>query len=290
MFGFKRRGAGSGRGAARSALMPIPLTGGLLSGQIRDEDGRPVPGAEISVFDRSNRRVAHSDSDPFGYFTAAVVPGDYRVRAEYGGFQSVANSVEVEWGRHAELGDITMLPDPSLEPPAPGVYEIDSDHSSVRFVARHIALSKVYGRFNDFRGTVHIEEPFEDSMVEVVIDAASVDTNVEARDAHLRSADFLDVERFPQLRFTSTRFTRRTGNNWLVDGELTLHGLTSDVQLDTMFLGTQEWNGVRAGVLATTELHREHFTLNWQQVLSRGVPVVGSTIEIELDVQAVYKG
>ncbi|GAY09385.1 YceI family protein [Pseudonocardia sp. N23] len=270
--------------------MPIPLTGGLLSGQIRDEGGKPVPGAEISVFDRGNRRVAHSDSDPFGYFAAAVVPGDYRVRAEFGGFQSVASSVSVDWGKHAELGEITMVADPSLEPPAPGVYEIDSDHSSVRFVARHIALSKVYGRFNDFRGTIHVEEPFEDSIVEVVIDAASVDTNVEARDAHLRSADFLDVERFPQLRFTSTRFTRRAGNSWVVDGELTLHGLTSDVQLDTTFLGIQDWNGTRAGVFATTELHREHFTLNWQQVLSRGVPVVGSTIEIELDIQAVYKG
>ncbi|GAA4862179.1 YceI family protein [Pseudonocardia benzenivorans] len=292
MFGFKRRGTRPGRGAAtgRSALMPIPLTGGLLSGQVRDADGKPVGGAEVSVFDRSNRRVAHADSDPFGYFAAAVVPGDYRVRTDFGGFQSVSNSVEVEWGKHAELGDILLIADPSLEPPAPGVYEIDADHSAVRFVARHIALSKVYGRFNDFRGLIRIEDPLEQSSVEVVIDAASVDTNVEARDAHLRSADFLDVERFPQLRFNSTRFTRRTGNHWLVDGELTLHGLTSDVQLDTTFLGMQEWNGLRAGVVATTELHREHFTLNWQQMLSKGVPVVGSTIEISLDIQGVYKG
>ena len=76
---------------------------------------------------------------------------------------------------------------------------------------------------------------------------------------------------------------------WLIDGELTLHGMTSDVQLDTTYLGMQEWNGLRAGCLATTQLHREHFTVNWQQILARGVPVVGSTIEITLDVQAILQ-
>ncbi len=269
--------------------MPIPLTGGLLSGQVRDAEGRPLAGAEISVFDRSTRRVAHSDSDQFGFFCAAVVPGEYRVRAEAGGYHSVTDAVEVDWGKHAQLGQVTMVPDDTQRPPTPGVYDIDQTHSAVRFVARHIALSRVYGRFNDFRGQIQIAEPFEDSHVEVVIEAASVDTSVEQRDDHLRSADFLDVAKFPQLRFSSTRFSQRGGNRWLIDGELTLHGLTSDVQLETTFLGMQEWNGVRAGAVARTELHREHFTLNWQQMLSRGVPVVGSTIEITLDVQATLK-
>ncbi|NMH92506.1 hypothetical protein HF519_13200 [Pseudonocardia bannensis] len=270
--------------------MPIPLTGGLLSGQVRDAEGRPLPGAEISVFDRSSRRVAHADSDPFGYFCAAVVPGEYRVRAEAGGYQSVTDMVEVDWGKHAQLGEVVMAPDDTQQPPMPGVYDIDLDHSAVRFVARHIALSKVYGQFNEFRGQIQIAESFEDSHVEVVIEAASVDTNVPVRDAHLRSPDFLDVERFPQLRFSSTRFSRRGGNKWLIDGELTLHGLTSDVQLDTTFLGMQEWAGIRAGAIATTELHREHFTLNWQQTIARGLPVVGSTIAITLDVQGILKG
>ncbi|NMH96035.1 hypothetical protein HF526_01640 [Pseudonocardia sp. K10HN5] len=270
--------------------MPIPLTGGLLSGQVRDAEGRPLPGAEISVFDRSSRRVAHSDSDPFGFFAAAVVPGEYRVRAEAGGYQTVHEAVEVEWGKHAQIGQLTLQPDETAQPPTPGIYDIDEDHTTISFVARHIAMSRVYGQFNVFQGQIQVAEPFEDSYVQVVIDAASVDTNVEVRDNHLRSPDFLDVERFPQIRFSSTRFSRRGGNRWVVDGELTLHGLTSDVQLETTFLGMQEWAGIRTGAVATTELHREHFTLNWQQMLARGLPVVGSTIDIRLDVQAILKG
>ncbi|NMH91012.1 hypothetical protein HF519_05290 [Pseudonocardia bannensis] len=269
--------------------MPIPLTGGLLTGQVRDAQGQPLAGATISVFDRSSRRVARVDSDSFGFFAAAVAPGEHRIRAEAGGYRSVTESAEVEWGKHADLGQVTLPPDVTQAPPTPGVYDIDPDHTSIRFVARHIAMSRVFGRFNEFRGQIQITEPFEDSHVDVVINAASVDTQIAQRDAHLRSADFLDVERFPQLRFSSTRFSRRGGNKWLIDGELTLHGLTSDVQLDTTFLGLQEWNGARAGAIARTELHREHFTLNWQQTLARGLPVIGSTIGITLDVQAILK-
>jgi polyisoprenoid-binding protein YceI len=286
MFWSKsRRGRGGNTG--RHALVPIPLTGGLLSGQVRDGEGRPLAGAEISVLDRTSRRVAHADSDPFGYFAAAVVPGEYRVRVEAGGYRGAGSAVEVEWGKHAELAPMNLATDESLLPPPPGLYDIDPDHTSVRFIARHIGMSKVYGRFNSFRGQIYIADPFEDSSVDVVIDAASIDTSVEARDNHLRSADFLDVERHPELRFSSGRFAQLGGNRWQIDGDLTLHGLTSDTSLETTFLGMQEWNGERVGAVATTELHREHFTLNWQQVLGKGLPVIGSTIEITLDVQAI---
>lgn len=276
-------------GAARQALMPIPLTGGLLSGEVRDADGRPLPNAEVSVFDRSSKRVAHTDTDVYGFFAAAVVPGDYRIRAEAGGYQSLHERTTVEWGQHHPVGQLTLLPDETLTVPTTGVYDIDPAHSAVRFVARHIAMSRVYGQFQEFSGRISIAEEFEQSHVEVVIDAASVFTNVEQRDEHLRSPDFLDVKKFPKLHFTSHRFARAGGNRWLIDGELTLHGMTSDVQLDTTYLGMQEWNGLRAGCLATTQLHREHFTVNWQQILARGVPVVGSTIEITLDVQAILQ-
>jgi Uncharacterized conserved protein len=269
--------------------MPIPLTGGLLSGEVRDEEGKPLPNAEVSIFDGSSRRVAHSDTDAYGFFAAAVHPGSYRIRAEAGGYRSLHDRADVEWGTHQALGQLTLAPDETLTVPTPGIYEIDPDHSAVRFVARHIAMSRVYGQFQQFTGQIRIAEPFEDSEVEVLIDAASVFTNAEKRDEHLRSADFLDVQRFPKLHFTSHRFTRPGGNRWLIDGELTLHGMTSDVQLDATYLGMQEWNGVRAGCTATTELHREHFTVNWQQMLTRGVPVVGSTIEITLDIQGVLQ-
>lgn len=288
MFWSKRRNRRS-VGGGRQALVPIPLTGGVLSGEIRDDDGKPLPGAEVSVFDRASQRVAHADTDVYGFFAAAVQPGIYRIQAEAGGYQTAFERAEVEWGTHTEFGQLMLTPDDTLTVPTPGLYQIDPDHSSVRFVARHIALSRVYGMFRAFAGQIRIEPTFEDSHVEVLINAASVWTNNDARDTHLRSADFLDVERFPKLHFTSHRFSRPGGNRWLIDGELTLHGMTSDVQLDTTYLGMQEWNGVRAGCRATTQLHREHFTVNWQQVLSRGVPVVGSTIEITLDVQATLQ-
>jgi polyisoprenoid-binding protein YceI len=290
MFWSRRRRAGSRTvSGGRQALMPIPLTGGLISGEVRDDEGKPLPNAEVSIFDRSSKRVARSDTDAYGFFAAAVVPGSYRIQAEAGGYQSLYERADVEWGMHRPLGQLTLVPDDTLTVPTPGIYEIDTDHSAVRFVARHIAMSKVYGQFQEFGGQIRIADPFEDSQVEVLIDAASVFTNVEARDTHLRSPEFLDVERYPKLHFTSHRFTRPGGNRWLVDGELTLHGMTSDVQLDTTYLGMQEWNGIRAGVTATTELHREHFTVNWQQMLARGVPVVGSTIQIQLDIQAVLQ-
>lgn len=288
MFWRKKDRRRPARGTTdRHALVPIPLTGGVLSGQVRDNVGGALPGTEVSVIDAADRRVAHADTDPFGRFSASLMPGRYRVRVEAGGYQQVTDVVEVAWGSHADMGAVVLGEDPALRPPRPGVFVIDPDHSAVRFVARHIGLSKVYGRFNRFSGQIRVAEPFEDSSVDVVIDAASVDTNVEARDTHLRSADFLDVERFPELRFSSVRFTTHGGNRWTVDGDLTLHGLTSDVSLDTTFLGSAEWNGDRVGAIARAQLHREHYTLNWQQTIAKGLPVVGSTIEIQLDVQAV---
>lgn len=288
MFWSKRRRRPSGR-TDRHALLPIPLTGGVLSGQVRDVAGAPLPGSAITVLDTADREVVRVETDPYGQFVSTLTPGRYRVRAEAGGYRAATESVEVQWGHHSELGTLGLSEDPELLPPQPGVYVIDPDHSSVRFVARHIGMSKVYGRFNRFSGQIRVAEPFEESSVDVVIEAASVDTNVEARDTHLRSADFLDVERFPELRFASVRVVQHGGNKWTVDGDLTLHGLTSDVSLDTTYLGTAEWNGDRIGVVATTSLHREHFTLNWQQTITKGLPVVGSTIGITLDVQAIRR-
>jgi polyisoprenoid-binding protein YceI len=290
MFWGRRRRGRIPVAGGRQALMPIPLTGGLLSGEIRDGEGKPLPGAEVTVFDRSSRRVARSDTDTYGFFAAAVAPGQYRISVEAGGYRPLHHRTEVGWGAHLALGSVELEPDETLTMPTPGIWTIDPAHSSIRFVARHLALSRVYGQFREFTGQIRIDERFEDSYAEVIIDAASINTGFEKRDEHLRSPDFLDVDRYPKLHYTSRRFARVSGNRWLIDGELTLHGMTSDVQLDTTYLGMQEWNGVRAGVIATTELHREHFTVNWQHVLANGVPVVGSTIQIMLDIQATLPG
>ena len=286
----RRRGNRRPDTGGRAALLPIPLTGGMVSGEVRDEDGKPLAGAEISIYESSSKRAVHTETDTYGLFTSALVPGNYRVHIEAGGYQTLLQRIEIDWGTHLALGQLTMMPDETLSTPTPGIWTIDPAHSAVRFVARHLALSKVYGQFLDFAGQIRIAERFEDSHCEVLIDAASIYTNAEKRDEHLRSPDFLDVERHPKLHFTSHRFSRAGGNKWLIDGELTLHGMTADVQLDTTYLGMQEWYGVRAGCIATTELHREHFTVNWQHMLANGVPVVGSTIQIQLDVQATLPG
>jgi polyisoprenoid-binding protein YceI len=290
MFWSKRRSRARQGTGGRQALIPIPLTGGLLSGDLRDETGKPLAGAEVSVYDRSSKRVARSETDAYGFFAAAVVPGTYRITLESGGYRVMHQRAEVDWGSHVALGQIVMEPDETLTMPTPGIWTIDPSHSAVRFVARHLALSRVYGQFREFAGQIRIADRFEDSYAEVLIDATSIYTNAPKRDEHLRSPDFLDVDRYPKLHFTSHRFARAGGNKWVIDGELTLHGMTADVTLDTTYLGMQEWYGVRAGCIATTELHREHFTVNWQHMLANGVPVVGSTIQIQLDVQATLPG
>lgn len=289
---FRRRRAGVGGEVWRDAdhaRMPIPSTGGLVSAELRNAEGRPLAGAAVSVVENGElrRTVTESQTDPFGFFTAAVPPGSYLLRATLGGYRTLSEPIEVVRGGHTALGAVSLAADAGSTRPTPGRWVIDSAHSRVGFVARHIALSRVYGRFTRFSGAVEIADPFEDSTIDVVIESASIDTSNETRDTHLRSGDFLDVEEFPQLVFTSTRLAVRAGNTWDVDGELTIRGRTNDVQLTTTYLGTQSWNGTRAAITATAALHREHFTLNWQQMVARGVPVVGSTIDLHLDVQAV---
>ncbi|MDN5859315.1 MAG: YceI family protein [Pseudonocardia sp.] len=243
--------------------------------------------AEVSLFDGSGRRAAHSFTDDFGCFAAAVSPGRYRLRVGVCGYHRAYQNIEVGWGTHKAVGKLVIERDDSLTVPPTGLYEIDPGHSAVRFVAQHIAMTRVHGQFTDFVGRVLIADPFMDSQVEVHIDTASVFTNNEKRDEHLRSGDFLDVEHFPTMSFTSNRFSRARGNRWLIDGNLSLRGMTSDLQLDTTYLGTRHWNGRRAGARATTELHLDHFSVSWQQMLSGRLPVVSRSIGIELDVQAV---
>ena len=165
----------------------------------------------------------------------------------------------------------------------------------MHFIAQHIGMSKIRGRFNDFRGQIRVAPRFEDSQIEVVIDAASIDTGVKMRDDHLRSADFLDVENFPRLFFTSKRLVLLRGDHWHVEGSLTLRGTTSPVQLDTTYLGQRKWQGpgfdgdLRVACRASTTLRREDYAVNWQATLAKGIAVVGPTVKIELGIQAVLE-
>lgn len=172
--------------------------------------------------------------------------------------------------------------------PAAGTYVIDPGHSVVEFVARHLGLAKVRGRFNEFEGTIQVAEDVAQSSARVSIKAASIDTRNDDRDAHLRSGDFLDADNHPALEFASTG-VRRDGDNWLLDGELSIAGQRRPVTLDVEFEGaaTDPWGGARVGFSATTRVNREDFGLTWNQALEGGGWLVGKEITIELSVEAV---
>jgi polyisoprenoid-binding protein YceI len=172
--------------------------------------------------------------------------------------------------------------------PAPGDWAVDVSHTEVGFSVRHLGLAKVRGRFQSFEGTVHIAEQPEDSSVEVTIDAASINSRDEGRDAHLRGADFFDAEAFPTLAFRSTG-VRPAGNRWLVDGELTIKGVTRPVVLDTTFegVGGDPWGGTRSAFSASTEIDREDWGLTWNAALETGGFVVGKKVKIELEVELI---
>ncbi len=171
--------------------------------------------------------------------------------------------------------------------PATGAWSVDQAHSTVEFVARHLMVSKVRGRFNDYEATIDVGERPEDSTVAVTIAAGSISTGDAARDAHLTGADFLDVERYPTITFT-TRSVRATGSAWAVDGDLTLHGVTKPVTLAVEFGGTatDPWGNTKAFFSATSEIDREDFGLTWNQPLANGGVLVGKKLRIELEIEA----
>ncbi len=175
--------------------------------------------------------------------------------------------------------------------PVAGTYQIDPTHSSVGFTVRHLGLSKVKGGFESFSGTVTIAEDPAQSTVEVSMDAASFTTGTEDRDNHVKSADFLDVETFPTLTYRSTGI-RKDGDDWKVDGELTIRDVTKPVVLEVEFEGAGQdpWGNGRIAFTADAEIDRDEFGITWNQALETGGVLVGKTVKISIDVQAVAQG
>lgn len=166
-----------------------------------------------------------------------------------------------------------------------GTWQIDAAHSDITFVVRHLGVSKVRGRFDQVETTIVTGGDIVDSQVTTTIHATSVDTNNQQRDAHVRSADFLDVENHPTITFTSTEIRLEDGE-YVIDGELTLHGVTKPVTLATELGGfTDGPAGKVLGVSATTEISRADFEVG------KGFPaaVVSDKIKIELDIEAVLQ-
>jgi len=173
--------------------------------------------------------------------------------------------------------------------PVAGVYEIDGAHTSVEFVGRHLMITKVRGRFSDVRGKITIGEEPQDSHVEVEIGATSLNTGNADRDAHLRSADFFDVERYPTITFRSTAVTAQPDATWELVGDLTVRDTTREVSLQVDFdgAGVSPLGDERIGFSAATDINREDFGLTWNMALETGGLLVGKAARIELDVQAI---
>ena len=175
------------------------------------------------------------------------------------------------------------------EVPAAGSYALDPSHSQVGFAVRHVMVSKTRGRFSDFAGTVEIGESPLESSVAVTIQTASIDTRDEQRDGHLRSGDFFDAEAWPTMTYES-RSVRKVGEGrYIVDGDLTIKGVTKPIPLELTFEGgaADPWGGVRIGFSAKAELDREAFGLTWNQALETGGVLVGKKVSIEIEAEAV---
>ena len=174
------------------------------------------------------------------------------------------------------------------EIPAAGTYTLDPSHSTVEFVARHLMVSKVRGRFNEVQAEITIAEVPEESHVEVTIATASVSTGEPNRDEHLRSADFFDAETYPTMTFRSTKVEPVRHDKWEVTGDLTIRGVTKPVVLDVEFngAGPTPWGTSAVGFSASTEVDREDWGLTWNAALETGGVVVGKRVRIELEVEA----
>lgn len=171
-----------------------------------------------------------------------------------------------------------------------GTWEIDPSHTVLGFHARHAMVAKVRGRFSEFTGSFTLDgaDPSK-STATLTIMVASIDTKSADRDGHLTSPDFLDVEQFPTITFTSTSVTQKSDSEFDVTGDLTIHGVTKPVTINWELVGTtvDPWGGTRIGFEGKAEISRKEFGMVWNVALETGGVLVGDTVKLEFDVEAV---
>jgi polyisoprenoid-binding protein YceI len=177
----------------------------------------------------------------------------------------------------------------SYAPIPRGSYNLDPAHSLIGFAVRHLEINWVQGRFKDFQGTITFDEQdITKSSVEFTAKVASVDTEVEARDKHLRTADFFDAEKYPEMTFRSTRVERKGKDGYVLHGDLTLKGVTKPVALSFTISGAVKdpWGNTRFGIEAHTKINRRDFGVNYGNAFAGGLDV-GNEVNIDLRLEAV---
>lgn len=189
----------------------------------------------------------------------------------------------------ASISAVLLLALPILASAA--TWNIDPDHSNIGFKVRHLMVSNVKGSFEKHSGTIDInDKDITKSKVEVTIDTNSINTNVQKRDEHLRSADFLDVAKFPAMTFVSKKVAKAGKDRLKVTGDLTLHGVTKEVVLDVEPLSKESkdpWGNLRRGTTATTKINRKDFGLVWNKALETGGVAVGEEVLITLEIEMI---
>jgi len=171
------------------------------------------------------------------------------------------------------------------------IWNIDPDHSNVGFKIKHLMVSNVKGSFDKYKGTVDLnEKDITKSKVQVTIETASINTNVQKRDEHLRSADFFDVATYPVMTFVSKKVTKSGKDKLKVSGDLTLHGITKEVVLSVNEFSKESkdpWGNIRRGASATATINRKDFGLGWNKVLETGGVLVGEEVNIILEIEMI---
>jgi polyisoprenoid-binding protein YceI len=262
---------------------------GQITGRTATSDGWPLPGATVTLIGSDGRQIGRATADTTGRFAVPVdATGPATVIVAAAGLDPVARRVSLP---DPDLGTIVLQAAGHDRLPSPGTWTIDPAHSIVRATARHLGMSRVEGRFTELSGTITVTDPIESSHVTVVIEAASIDTGSRDRDTHLRSPDFLDVKQFPTLRYRSSGLTRLSDDHWQLDGGLTIRDITRPVALDVHYGGSgpDPWGGTRMAATATTQLHRSDYEINWNMGLPGGLTLIGPTLRVELDIQAVLQ-
>lgn len=184
--------------------------------------------------------------------------------------------------------DTTMTQ--TVSPELTGNYTLDLAHTRIGFSARHAMVTKVRGAFNDFEGHAHLDatDPTKSTAV-ITIAAKSIDTRNEQRDAHLRSNDFMDLDNYPEITFTSTAVSPKGNDIYTVTGDLTIRGVTKPVSIDFEFTGTavDPFGNVRVGFEGSTVINRKDWGVNWNAALEAGGLLVSENVTLEFEVSAI---
>ena len=172
-----------------------------------------------------------------------------------------------------------------------GTWTVDPAHSSVEFSVKHMGIANVRGRFSEFEGTLEMKEDLAASRVRGSVKVASIDTGEAARDDHLRSPDFFNVEEFPEITFESTRIEAVDEDSSGVFGNLTMHGITHEIRLEVAIQGTDTdpWGNTRAGLEVVGKLKRSDWDMKFNQALGSGNMLVGDKVGVSLDISAVLQ-